>query len=710
MAPGPAADDDDLRPAPQYSPFRGYGPIALQLAQLGGILPNPGVGTRRSVMPDAQGQVLQATSGRDAFISYASQDKAVADAVCEALESAGVACWIAPRDVTPGAFYAESIVHAIDSAKVIVLVLSRNAADSQHVFREVERASSKRHPVVSFRIDDAPLPAGLEYFLNTSQWLDASTGGVERALSRLVDALRSALAQPSVVVRSAPVPSAKKTASSARSGVLVASALILAAALAYFGVDKIWLAKRAVHAEPTSSFVAAAAPDKSIAVLPFVDMSERHDQEYFSDGLSEELIDQLAHSADLKVIARTSSFQFKGKNDDMRTIGRTLGVANLLEGSVRRSGNAIRITAQLISVIDGAHRWSETYDRKMSDIFKVQDEIAAKVVQALKASLALDGGQQAAAPNKADTQVMLLQARFFENRGTAEDIQRAIAYYKKATELEPTSALAWASLSIAQSKMTGYELATWRQARKSTLEYAQYALRLDPANARAHEALGRVRLFDLDWTGADGEIQKAIQIDPQLHPKEQVILMYVLGRLGEALTYSREWVVRDPLNHFSYQQLAQTLWAMGRNAEAEIAIRKAIEVSPSAIYPHSMLAMLLGTRGAAAEAFSEIAREPNEANRAIATATVYQLLGPKAEASAARANFEQKHGKDSPTIVADLYELEGDGNQAFRWLNVAYDDPENRSDLSYMKGDPFLRPLHGDPRWKSLLQKLNLPE
>jgi TolB-like protein len=491
---------------------------------------------------------------------------------------------------------------------------------------------------------------------------------------------------------------------------LFAAALVVAVALAYFSYETMWVSRRAGHAEAASIVLAPAVPDKSIAVLPFVDMSERHDQEYFSDGLSEELIDHLAHSADLKVIARTSSFQFKGRNDDMRTIGRMLGVANLLEGSVRRSGNAVRITAQLIKVIDGAHRWSQTYDRKVSDIFKVQDEIAAKVVEALRASLALDGVQQATVPTNVDTQVMLLQARFFENRGTTEDIQRAVAYYRKAAELEPSSPLVWANLSIAQSKLTGYELLTWRQARKETLEYAEHALRLDPANAKAHEALGRVRLFDMDWAGADREFDRAVQIDPQLHPKEKIFLVSYLGRLSEALTSCQEWVVRDPLNHFSFQQLAQTLWSMGRNAEAEVAIRKAIEISPSALYPHSMLAMLLGTRGAAAEAFSEIAREPNEFNRAYATAVVYQLLRRKPEASAALVNFEQKFGKNSPTIVAELYEINGDSDQAFRWLNVAYDDPENRADLSGMKVDPFFNPLHGDPRWKSLLQRLNLPE
>jgi hypothetical protein len=278
-------------------------------------------------MPEEQAPATRLNPGRDVFISYASPDKTVADAVCAALEAAGVACWIAPRDVTPGEFYAESIVHALDSSKVVVLVLSQHAADSNHVIREVERASSKRHPVVSFRIDASPLPPGLEYFLNTSQWLDATVTGADRAMPRLVDAVRSALALPSSTARVQAGPTASITRRPTRW--LLALAAVIVAALGSIVVDKVWLAKRVDDRRSLASSSVSVAkpaavptiPDKSVAVLPFVDMSEKKDQEYFSDGLSEELIDHLAHTPDLKVIARTSSFQFKGKNEDMRTIG-----------------------------------------------------------------------------------------------------------------------------------------------------------------------------------------------------------------------------------------------------------------------------------------------------------------------------------------------------------------------------------------------------
>jgi len=278
----------------------------------------------------------------DAFISYASQDATVANAIVAALERAELKCWIAPRDVTPGEFYADAIVRALNAARTFVIVLTGNAVSSPHVLREVERASAKRHPIISFRVGSVALPPALEYFLSASHWLDAGASGIDNALPKLVEAVQRLVAPPSAVEsgRAGAAKSAAEllphapvdTKSSRRmSRLAVGFAVVLAIVMTYLVVDRFWLQKHAANERP----VAAAAPiaalsDKSVAVLPFVDMSEKKDQEYFSDGLSEELIDRLAHSADLKVIARTSSFQFKGKNEDVRTIGQRLGVANLL--------------------------------------------------------------------------------------------------------------------------------------------------------------------------------------------------------------------------------------------------------------------------------------------------------------------------------------------------------------------------------------------
>ena len=288
-------------------------------------------------------------TGQDVFLSYASPDVSVANDICEALEREGIKCWISPRDVMPGEFYADAIVRAIDAAKVVVLVLSGSAATSPHVLCEVERATAKRHPVSALRIDAAPL-ASLEYFLNTSQWLDARKGAVAEALSSLVAAVRRHLDDSDATEPHAegvlPDHSDNPASSILRTRWLVQSGVaILSLALGYFVVDRLWLSKPVTteqpvaEAAPTIAPAAATIPEKSIAVLPFTDMSEKHDQEYLADGMAEEIINLLAQVPDLLVPGRTSSFYFKGKQTKIPDIAHELGVAHVLEG--RSGGQAI---------------------------------------------------------------------------------------------------------------------------------------------------------------------------------------------------------------------------------------------------------------------------------------------------------------------------------------------------------------------------------
>jgi TolB-like protein len=309
------------------------------------------------------------------FISYASQDAVVATALVEALERHGVACWIAPRDVEAGALYADAIVRAIGGAKAVVLMLSESAIASSHVGKEIERASSKKRPIFALRIDAAPLTPAFEYFLSESQWVEAQAGNMEPAYAKLIGAIhKSAPTAPEIIpamTPSAGIASAARSISR-RNRMLLAAGLVVAVALATLLANKFWPAKHVAAEQPTARNVVS---DKSIAVLPFTDMSEKKDQECFSDGLSEELIDQLAKIPELHVPARTSSFYFKGKSEDIPTIARRLMVAHVLEGSVRKSGNHMRVTAQLVRADNGYHLWSETYDRNLDDIFKVQDDI-----------------------------------------------------------------------------------------------------------------------------------------------------------------------------------------------------------------------------------------------------------------------------------------------------------------------------------------------
>jgi TolB-like protein len=431
------------------------------------------------------------------FISYASQDKAVADAVCQALERARVTCWIAPRDVVPGDSYAGSIVNAIDGTKLIVLILSEHGAASQHVLREVERASSKRHPVIAFRIDAAPMPADLEYFLNMSQWLDASGMGVEHALPRLVDAVQRVIASPGHAgVLQGPTSSSSRETPISKSAsrrprlLVLALGVLVALGLASFAVDKLWLGKRsAIEQTPAAPSVLS---DKSIAVLPFADMSEKHDQEYFADGIAEEVLDLLANIPGLKVIGRTSSFQFKGKNQDLRAIGSELGVNYVVEGSIRRSGERLRVTAQLINAHDGSHLWSDTYDAPAGDALKTQDAIAANLARALQVTVGADYRQTRPSFASVDAYDLYLRGRHASDRSDKEGLESAVAYFQQVLESDPTSVETLESLASAQlqNALLGYieSHEGFEEARRT----ARRVFQLDPNSSGAYVCLAIV--------------------------------------------------------------------------------------------------------------------------------------------------------------------------------------------------------------------------
>ena len=660
------------------------------------------------------------------FLSYASQDGAVAEVVCAALEQAGVTCWIAPRDVTPGKFYADEIVHAIDAAKALVLVLSQNAAASPHVLREIERATSKRHPVVSLRIDRASLPAGLEYFLNTSQWLDASGGDTTRAMPKLVAAVRVAIDRPAatnaaiMATPTAGTPSRTPDPGShgSRRRIAVVAGSLLAVAIAGFAVYRSRLpehrmdappAARGAAVTPAAAPEASTAPEQSVAVLPFVDMSEKKDQEYFSDGLSEELINMLTKVPDLRVPARTSSFYFKGKPAKIPDIAKELGVAHVLEGSVRKSGNHLRVTAQLVRADNGYHLWSETYDRKLDDIFKVQDDIADAVVKALKVSLFAAQEPRAPATKNMEAYTLLLKGKYFLTKGGTQDaLEKATEYYQQAVRLDPTSAPAWAGLSRGLAELTYTQ--SWKQVRQRAFDAANRALSLDPNLADAHIALGKSYLYDWDWKNAESQIKKARELEPTNSRAFSFSgqLASVLGRTTEALQYFEEASARDPLNWFPYQDIAFEYESRGRFAEAEAAFRKAAALAPTDSYRGEIGFIQLREGGDAAAALAEISREDDESKRAYYLAASYAFLGRRTDADGALARYQKEYAAKYPYSMAALHARRAESNEAFEWLDRAYQQHDDQ--LRWIKTDRSFENFRSDPRYKALLRKMNLPE
>ena len=659
---------------------------------------------------------------RDVFISYASQDAAVANAIVESLERHGIRCWFAPRDVVPGSLYADEIVGAINDAKVIVLVLSEHSIASPHVGKEIERASSKRRRIIAFHVDAAPLTRAFEYFLSESQWIDVGTGGAEAAVAKLVEAVRrhldpSAAAEPHV--HSDTLIASRMKTGSLKRWMVMGGGAVLAAALAYFVTDKFWLPRRVAEEKPLAAAVPATIPasptnpDKSVAVLPFVDMSEKKDQEYFSDGLSEELIDMLTRVRDLRVPARTSSFYFKGKQATIADIAKALGVAHVLEGSVRKSGKTLRITAQLIRVDNGYHVWSETYDRKLDDIFKIQDEIAGAVVGALKVSLLGGGTPKAIGTANIDAYTLYLQARsIWVRMSTQQDFETMVDYLQQAIKLDSSFAPAWAFLSIAHSNQAffGYvpQRQGWEEARRASRE----AIALDPELPVAHTSMAFVQIqYDWDWAGAQAQVWQALELE-----RSSWFGLLWAGRLAEHLGQSEQAlklfqraVESDPLNSIGYLALAWVSYETGKIAEAQAALRKSLELNPEQPGKGQPLGgLMLLASGSPAAALAEFERSDSAARQQFGKALAYSALARKVEADAALADLETRYPQTYAYDIAEIHAYRGEIGQAFTWLDRAL--LRRDSGLLSVKSDPLLKNIRSDPRYHAFLRKMKLPE
>lgn len=677
----------------------------------------------------APGEVAQGGPGTAlAFISYASADGTVAETVCSALERAGVRCWIAPRDVTPGELYATSIVHAIDSTRVLVLILSQHAADSAHVFREIERASSKRHAILSFRIDKAPLPEGLEYFLNTSQWLDASSNQVDRALPRLVEAVRHALGAPAATARAdrGPPPTASKGLPSNRS--LAALGILVAIAIAYVAVDRFWLSRPAdsqmspgemAALPPADALGAAAPPAKSIAVMPFADLSEKKDQEYFSDGLSEELIDHLARVPDLKVIARSSAFAFKGTNEDVRSIAGKLGVSNLLQGSVRKAGNRLRITAQLIRASDGVLLWSETFDRKLVDVFELQDEISARVAEALNTTLNLASGAGAESASKHavnfDAYNLMLQGNYFFWRGNKGDEARAVELFEQAVRQDPEYALAWAKLARALVWQGFIGDLAPDEATSRIRTAVERALAIDPNSAEAYYARGNMfRVLAGDWPAAFADYRKVVALDAHGEVGRAALGNIILlegelsGQFGAQIDYLHRELESNPLDTDGLIDLAWAYLNAGDLDASAATFLRLLEVNPDFSTARAGHGLALLLDGKEVEALAAVRKEPDESIRLQVLSAVHWASGQRVESDAALGALERKYADRKAYDIASVHAYRGEAAAAFSWLDRAFQ--QRPGSLENLKRDPLFRKLHGDPRFSAMLRKAKLAE
>ncbi|HEX5651333.1 MAG TPA: tetratricopeptide repeat protein [Steroidobacteraceae bacterium] len=465
---------------------------------------------------------------------------------------------------------------------------------------------------------------------------------------------------------------------------------------------------------PSASVRPAVATDPSVAVLPFVDMSENKDQEYFADGLAEELLNLLAGIPELRVIGRTSSFQFKGRNEDLRLIATKLGVANLLEGSVRKSGNRVRITAQLIKAADASHLWSETYERDLGDIFKVQDEISSAVVAALQVKL-LPQKVRASAPYRTTSleayNEYLLGRQFF-NRGSADDFRRAVTAYGRAVELDPMFASAYAGLAVSENEVArapGNTLAEVRAAQARALVAADRAVELDPGMSEGYAARGFLRFnINWDWAGAEEDLSRAFELDPGSYRAYTCYACFLasLGRLDEALEINLKGTRRDPLSADTWFRRSIQLNAAGRYAEARAAANRALEISPEhgiARFNLGVASLLEGNPEAALAEFERASAGRRQTGVAMAAAD----LGRHVEAQRALDELIDNFAQSNAYQIAEVYAWRNERDSAFAWLERAY--AQHDGTLVQIKFDPLLARIRDDVRYAEMLVKMGLP-
>jgi serine/threonine protein kinase/tetratricopeptide (TPR) repeat protein len=455
----------------------------------------------------------------------------------------------------------------------------------------------------------------------------------------------------------------------------------------------------------TASTAAADVNPRSIAVLPFVDMSQGKDQEYFSDGVAEELLNLLSKVPELRVAARTSSFSFKGKGVEIPEIARQLHVAHVLEGSVRKSGDQVRVTAQLIHAADGFHLWSQTYDRRLDDIFRIQDEIAADVVKELKVTLL--GAAPRARTTDPKAYALFLQARQLGQQFTAEAFPKSDALYRQVLRIDPRYAPAWERLGV--NFVNEAALGTVSNAESSlrAREAAGKALGLDPDFALAHGLLGWIAMtYDNDLAGAAKHYEHALALDPAdvTLLRAAAVLLRNLGRLDDAIALMEAVVRRDPVNVTSLGNLATCQVSARRYDEAMTLYRTTLGLNPGRGGAHYGTGLALLLKGDAAAARAEMEQETGEPNRLLGLALADHALGREADSDRTLAAFIPKNEKDWAYNIAGVYAFRGNADKAFEWLDkaVGYADPGITDSVN----DRLLDSIRSDPRWIPFLRRI----
>ncbi|MGH8200331.1 MAG: TIR domain-containing protein [Steroidobacteraceae bacterium] len=669
------------------------------------------------------------------FLSYASEDAAAAQRISEALRATGVEVWFDQSELRGGDAWDAAIRKQIKACKLFIPIISRNThARGEGYFRLEWKLAVDRSDLMAtdlpfllpVAIDDTPNmdPRVPERF-RAVQWTRLPGGETSPAfvehVRRLLSAesARAPLQEPysaeSGVAGRKPAPSFGPTRSrTAMAGWVIAAAVVVA--LAYFVMQRLSRPAAPAAATTAAPVAGAAAVEASIAVLPLTNESGNASQQYFSDGISQDLINALGQFPGLKVIGRISSFKFRNSTEDAHSIGAKLGVAHLLEGSVQTSGGMVRVRAELVDSADGTIQWSENYDRPYKDLFALQDQITQAVVRALSATL-LQGAHAAAQSDRPPSGSLeaydaFLQGRFYFGRGTDADVRKAIQLYTRATQLDPSYALAWSSLSMTWTALSSSSLegraaeAAYAEAR----ETADRALTLSPDLAASHIALGYLLLIaDLDWRGAEAEYRRALALAPNNGDArfELGVVLAGLGEVAQAIELTRQALTSEPLRANWCNTLAGYYSGLNRLDEAEQAIDRAIDLQPTASSYHETLAIIEVQRGDARAALAAARQEPPGLWQDVAFAFARQIGDDRSTADAALTALIKKYADSAAFQIAELYALRNDANATFSWLDRAWSthDPG----INYLLYDPFILRYRSDPRFAAFCRKVSLP-
>jgi len=495
-------------------------------------------------------------------------------------------------------------------------------------------------------------------------------------------------------------------------------AFLLVAAVLYIGWDKLIdraeNQSEALDAAQTEQATNANNPTDiinapSIAVLPFVNMSDDGANEYFSDGLSEELLNLLAKIPELKVAARTSSFQFKGHTGDIDAIAAQLKVANILEGSVRKSGNQVRITAQLIKADDGYHLWSETYNRELDNIFQIQDEIANSVVDALKITLL------GATPRTAETDPaayqLFLEAQFFGRQGTLDGHAKSLELYQQAIAIDDNYSPAWAGLAGAYVINSAWGGMPIDKGNALATKAIEKALDIDPNNAHAYVTRGQSRMYNkYQFSEALEDGLRALKIDPGVASAARFtgFAYRALGQFESAAEYSLLATELDPVSPAAHIAVCRIYYYYRKFEEAELSCRKVLTLSPDYVSAHYRISRILLAKGELEKALEEMQLEHDNVYGVTGLAMVHYALGNQQESDQALNTLIANNAHDAGYQISEVYAFRGELDLAFKWLEHSYVIRD--AGLAFTVGDPALKSLHKDPRWEQFLEKLGLLE